>query len=184
MDSSAIDTRFPNGWFTASLSTLALPFLTFATALFLRIDEEVFTAETWPIILVYLITAAVQIKLTFIVHKLYSQIKLLPIRFLLLCYAIYSLVLVILVGYLPNIIQGQMAMDEFSRYNSQTGVLLFHTVMLALLMSLFFAAWTTKMIRQRTVADNQMANKVLTEAIKEDHSKGTLPEETDYVQVL
>jgi len=184
MDSSAIDTRFPNAWFTASLSTLALPFLAFATALFLRIDEELFTAETWPIILVYLITAAVQVKLTFIVHKLYAQAKLLPIRFLLLCYAIYSLVLVILIGYLPNIIEGEMVMEEFSRYNSQIGVLLFHTALLALLKSLFFAAWTTKMIRQRINAANQMANTVLTQAMKEDHGKDDLPEETDYVQVL
>ncbi|CAJ1953025.1 unnamed protein product [Cylindrotheca closterium] len=184
MDSSAFDTRFPKAWFTASLSTLALPFLTFATALFLRIDEALFTAETWPIICVYLITAAVQVKLTFIVHKLYAQVKLLPIRFLLLCYAIYSLVLVILIGYLPNVIEGQMVMDQFSLYNAQIGVLLFHTSLLALLKSLFFAAWTTKMIQQRINADNQIANKVLTDAIKEDHCKDDIPEETDYVQVL
>ncbi|KAL3935041.1 MAG: hypothetical protein SGBAC_009366, partial [Bacillariaceae sp.] len=134
MDSSGIDTKFPNAWFTASLSTLALPFLTFATALFLRIDEALFTAENWPIILVYLITTAVQVKLTFIVHKLYAQAKLLPIRFLLFCYAVYSLVLVILIGYVPYIIQGEMRMDEFSLYNAQIGVLLFHTALLAFLM--------------------------------------------------
>lgn len=77
-----------------------------------------------------------------------------------------------------------MRMDEFSYYNSQVGVLLFHTALLAVLLSLFFAAWTTKMIRERINLANQMANKTLTQAIKEDELEEDHIPESDYVQVL
>jgi cytochrome bd-type quinol oxidase subunit 1 len=131
-----------------------------------------------------LITAGVSIKLMMIVHSLFSQGKLLPIRFLLNCFALYCLVIVIMVGYVPDVVRGDMFEDEFAEYNVQVGVLLFHTVFLALVTSLAFAAWVTLMIRQRAEEGTEQVHGDLSDAMKADIHDDDIAKDTDYVQVL
>eukprot|EP00980_Cylindrotheca_fusiformis_P018397 scaffold6052_cov118-Cylindrotheca_fusiformis.AAC.10 len=174
--------RFLKVWHTASLSAIFLPLLVFLTALFMRIDEEVFRDACAALFVVYFITVGVIIKLMAIVHNLFTKGKLLPIRFLLACFAIYSLVLVIMVGYVPEIVRGDMFMDEFAMYNVQVGVLLFHTAFLSLLISVAFSLWITRMIRQRAKEERAKSASNLNSAVKEDMKEAS--SETDYVQVL
>lgn len=182
MTSEEINTRFIKLWYTATLSTIFIPFLVFVTAMLLRIEEEVFRDASPALFLVYLITGGVIIKLMMIVNSLFAKGKLLPIRFLLNCFSLYSLVMVIMVGYVPEVVRGNMFMDEFAEYNVQVGVLLFHTAFLSLLSSLGFAAWITRMIRQRAAGGSEPAVGDLNKAMKADMQDDT--HDNDYVQVL
>jgi hypothetical protein len=178
------NSRFIKLWHTASLSTILLPFLVFVSSLLLRIEEDIFGDASPALFLVYLITAGVNIKLMMIVHTLFSQGKLLPIRFLLNCFALYCLVIVIIVGYVPDVVRGDMFMDEFAEYNVQVGVLLFHTAFLSLVTSLGFSAWVTRMIRQRSEEGTGQVNGDLSDAMKVDINDDDIAKDTDYVQVL
>jgi hypothetical protein len=158
--------------------------LVFVTAVLLRIEEDVFRDASAALFIDYLITAGVIIKLMMIVHTLFSQGKLLPIRFLLNCFSLYCLVIVIMVGYVPDVVRGDMFMDEFAEYNVQGGVLLFHTVVLALVTSLAFAAWVTLMIRQRAEEGTEQVRGDVSDTMKVDIHDDDIAKDTDYVQVV
>lgn len=166
-------------WHYVSLGVVVVPFLLFAIALFLRIDADIFREGQAAIFLVYLITVATIVKLMLIVEQLHAKGKLLPIRFLLSAYATYCLCIILLVGFSPEMIRGDMMREEFTEYHSQLSVLLFHTCLLALLSCVSFAFKVVQMMNQQ---GGNTANEDLTSAVNEDHEP-TKDVEGDY-QVL
>lgn len=145
-------------WHIASLASLIVPFLIFAIAFLIRIDAEIFHEGQAAIFLVYLITVAVGAKLFAIIDTLHAKGKLLPIRFLLSTHAIFSLVIALLVGFTPEMIRGDMMRDEFSEYNAQISVLLFHTSLISMITSASFSARVAYMLKQE---ENEDLNSVL-----------------------
>jgi hypothetical protein len=159
-------TKFSDAWRIINLSSLVLPFLLFTVALLMNLDAEFFHAGQFSTTIAYFITVAVMIKLTVIVEKLHESGKLSPIRFLLGCFSVYTVVILLLTRGFDLFVDAWFD-GEFAAQNSQIDVLLMHTASLGLVSSLSFGYWVTKMIEERDQQRERKGSIDLNNVVKE-----------------